>query len=462
MQGNYLETEKISKLLFKFSLPCILSLLISSLYNIVDQIFIGQSELGNNGIAATGVVFLAFIIAQGVAWCIGDGCAAYLSICQGRKDTEQIHKGIGTSLLLTLIISIVLTVIFLVFKHPLLMIFGCPNESYDLASRYFNYVVAFFPIFILMNMMCSIIRADGSPNYAMKAMILGAVINIILDPIFIFSLNMGIDGAAIATVIGQIATFILCFIYMFKTKTFTLKKDSFNFHIKEFLKIFILGISTFITQISIAVVSIVCNVMLKKYGLMSNYGDVIPITAITIETKIYTVVINLVVGVILGSQPIFGYNYGAKRFDRVKEAYLKVLMITLIIGIVSTIIFQFFPDLLIRMFSNDTNPLFYDYTEKMFRIFLMFIIMTLLVKMSSIFFQAVGKTIFAMISSLIRDLVFFVPLVILMPYFIEKANPGTGVEAILYAAPIADALTIVILVFLTISFFKTMNKIESA
>lgn len=273
MEKNlYLEQERLTKLLFKFSVPCILSLLISSLYNIVDQIFIGNSELGYLGNAATGVVFPTLIIAQAFAWCIGDGTAAYLSLCQGKKDTKNSHSCVGTSITVTFILGMALVLIFLLLKNPLLNLLGASDNTIEMASIYFVIVIPFFPVYMLMNMLNSVIRADGSPAFSMISMISGAIINIILDPIFIFVCHFGIAGAAWATVIGQIASLAFSIGYCFRTKTFSLTLKSFIPNFKIFKNAILLGISTFITQLSIVLVTVTCNIMLKKYGQLSIYG----------------------------------------------------------------------------------------------------------------------------------------------------------------------------------------------
>ena len=219
--------EKISKLLLKFSVPCIMGLLISAFYNIVDQIFIGNSELGYLGNAATGISFPLICIANAFAWCIGDGAASFLSICAGRKDADRAHKCVGTGITVTTIISVLLAVVCLIWARPLMVLFGTSHQTVDMAVEYFRIVVAFFPFYLLMNVMNSMIRADGSPTYAMIAMLTGAVINIVLDPVFIFALKLGIAGAAWATVIGQVMSFLVCMVYFFRPKTFRLAKESF-------------------------------------------------------------------------------------------------------------------------------------------------------------------------------------------------------------------------------------------
>lgn len=450
-ENSYLGSEKISKLLLKFSIPCILSLLISALYNIVDQIFVGNSELGYLGNAATGVVFPVLMIAMAFSWCVGDGSAAYLSLCQGRKDTESAHHCVGTGCVVTFGISILLVIIFMFTKDPVLRFFGASDKTIQMAKDYFSIVIPFFPIFMLINMLSSIIRADGSPGFSMIAMASGAMINIIFDPIFIYACHLGISGAAWATVIGQIVSFIFILFYLFRTKTFSLTLDSFIPNFRVFKNAFFLGISTLITQMSIVVISVLCNVMLKKYGELSIYGSDIPISVVSIETKVFTIVVNIVVGIVLGGQPIIGYNYGAGNKERVKKTYKLMLTISLIVGIVSTLIIEVFPEAVIGLFGSSEDALYLEFAKKFFRIFLSLVTFSGIIKLSSIFFQAVGQTVKATIISLIRDVICFIPLVICLPL-------ALGIDGVLYAAPISDAAGILITFILTILFFKGLNE----
>ncbi len=465
--NRYLGEAKISKLLLKFSIPCVLSLLISSLYNIVDQIFIGNSELGTIGIAATSIVFPLTIIAQAFAWCYGDGNAAYLSICQGNKNTEKAHKSVGTMIVVTFLTSIILLAVFYPLMDNILYLFGASDNSIGMAREYFTIILAFFPVFMLMNMMNAVVRADGSPSFSMASMLSGAVINIILDPVFIFGCKWGIAGAAWATVIGQIVSFLISFIYFFRTKTFRLTLKSFIPDFKLLGTCVKLGTSSFITQMSIVAISLVCNIMLSKYGALSVYGADIPIAVIGIETKVFTIVINLVVGVILGGQPILGYNYGAKRYDRVRQTYKLVLITTLIIGIVATIIFEACPTAIMRIFGSGSGEgidpdLYYEYGVKTFRIFLCLVTFTCTLKMTSIFFQAIGKPVQAVIASLLRDIVCFIPLVCIIPAVAENSAAGTGITALLFAAPSADLIAMIVAVILTVLFFRSLKKQENA
>ena len=452
---QFLGTEKISKLMLKFSIPCVLSLLVSALYNIVDQIFIGNSELSALGNAATGVVFPIFIIAQAFAWCFGDGCAAYLNICQGKKDTKNATNAIGTGIVVTLISALALMAIFYPLKEQLLRLFGASDNSIGYAIEYFNLILAFFPIYMLSNMMNAVIRADGSPAWSMASMVAGALTNIILDPVFIFGTKWGMFGAALATVIGQTVSFIITLVYFFRTKTFKLNLKSFIPGFKAFKGALQLGASSFITQMTIVIISLVCNILLAKYGAMSQYGVDIPIAIIGIESKVFTVVINLVVGIVLGCQPIISYNMGAKNYGRVKELYKKIFLCTAVIGLASTALFELAPRAVVGMFGVPTNlPNPEDYWvfgEKTFRIFLCLVTFTCIIKMTSIFFQAVGKPIRAVVASMIRDIVCFIPLIIIYPAVFG------GVEAILFAAPTADLLAMIVAMALTIPFFKSLK-----
>lgn len=457
--SQFLGKEKISKLMLKFSIPCVLSLLVSALYNIVDQIFIGNSELSALGNAATGVVFPIFIIAQAFAWCFGDGCAAYLNICQGKKDAQNAHRAIGTGIVFTLISALALMAIFFPLKTPLLTLFGASENSIGYAIEYFNVILAFFPVYMLSNMMNAVIRADGSPAWSMISMLAGAIVNIILDPVFIFGTKWGMFGAALATVIGQTVSFVISLIYFFRTKTFKLSLQSFIPSFNAVKGALQLGMSSFITQMTIVVISLACNILLAKYGAQSRYGVDIPIAIIGIESKVFTVVINLVVGIVLGCQPIISYNMGARKYDRVKELYRKILLCTVIIGIASTLLFELAPRAVVGMFGAPTNlpnpDDYWDFGEKTFRIFLALVTFTCIVKMTSIFFQAVGKPIRAVVASMIRDIVCFIPLIIIYPILFN------GVEGILYAAPSADLLAMIVAAALTITFFRALKTVEN-
>lgn len=458
-ENKVLGEGKLFKLMIKFAVPCVLSLLVSALYNIVDQIFVGNSKLGDLGNAATGVVFPLFIIAQAFAWWLGDGCAAYLNICQGKKATQNVHRAIGTGIVMTVAASVVLMAVFYPLKRPLLLTFGASENSIGYAVEYFNIILAFFPIFMAMNMINAVVRADGSPAWSMASMLTGAIINIILDPVFIFGCDMGMAGAAWATVIGQTASFGIGLFYILrKTKTFKLTWKSLVPDFKEFGGAVKLGLSSFITQMTIVIISLVCNIMLKTYGGASAYGEDIPIAIIAIESKVFTVVVNLVVGIVLGCQPIIGYNVGAKNYDRVKKLYLYILASTVAIGLISTLVFELAPRGVAGIFGAPkfSDPaLYWDFATKTFRIFLMLVTFTCTIKMTSIFFQAAGCPVRAIAASLIRDIVCFVPLIVTLPMFY-------GVEGILWAAPIADGIAMIVAAALTVHYFFNQKNTDNA
>lgn len=466
--NRYLGEAKLPKLMLKFSIPCVLSLVISALYNIVDQIFVGNSELSVLGNAATGVVFPIFIIAQAFAWWFGDGCGAYLNICQGRKNSQNAHRAIGAGIVFTVIASVVLMAVFYPLQKPLLLTFGATEDviengvvtvpgSLNYAIEYFNIILGFFPVFMAMNMMNAVVRADGAPGWSMASMLSGAITNIVLDAAFIIGLKWGMSGAAWATVIGQTVSFIISLLYfILKTKTFKLKLKSFIPDFKEFANPVKLGLSSFITQMTIVIISLVCNIMLLKYGALSDYGQNIPISLIAIESKVFTVVINIVVGIVLGCQPIIGYNIGAKNFDRVKKLYLYILISTVAVGLVFTVLFEAAPTAVVAIFGNpdpaQVDPgKYWEFGVKVFRIFLMLVTFTCTIKMTSIFFQAAGKPVFAIIASLIRDIVCFIPLICVLPIFY-------GIEGILWAAPCADLVAMIVAAVLTVVFFKGLKR----
>lgn len=452
---NFLGEAEIPKLMFKFSVPCVLSLLVGALYNIVDQIFIGNSELSTLGNAAAGVVFPVFITAQAFAWCIGDGVAAYMNLSQGRSDTSKLHKTVGTGISLTLLSGIMLIVLFFPFKTQLLTLFGASENSLGMAVEYFDIILAFMPFYMLANMTNSVIRADGNPSVAMAVTLSGTAVNLILDPIFIFGFRFGMSGAAYATVIGQIVSFLISAVYLLKPKTFKLKLKSFIPDFKAFSYALKLGIPSFITQMTILVISVSCNIMLAGYGAASQYGADIPIAVIGIESKVFTVVINIVVGIVLGCQPIISYNMGAGKYDRVRKLYKSILAATVVIGIFSTLIFELFPDAVIGLFGtpvNIPNPSdYWLFAKKTFRIFLSLVTFTCVVKMTSIFLQAAGRPISAVVSSMIRDIACFVPLILVLPFFF-------GIDGILFAAPLSDFISMTVCVILTVGFMRKLSK----
>ena len=451
-ENEFLGKEKLSKLLLKFCIPCVLSLLVGALYNIVDQIFIGNSDLGYLGNAATGVCFPLTIIAMAFAWGFGDGTAAYLSICQGRKDQENAHKAVGTAIFMTTLFSFLLMAVFLPLREPILRLFGASDNTIGMAKDYFVIIVAAFPVYMVSNMMTGVIRADGAPGFSMISLVAGAVTNIILDAIFIFGCGWGIKGAAWATIIGEAVTFIVCVIYFFRTKTFRLTKKSFLPDGKVLKSLVQLGISSFITQMAIVAISLVGNIIFAKYGAMSKYGQDIPISVISVETKVFTVVINIVVGIVLGAQPIFGYNYGAKNYKRVKKTFLAVLISTVTIGLISTLLFELCPQIVYGIFGSSGSELYCEFADKIFRIFLMLITFTLIIQVTAVFLQSVGQPVKAAIVSLFRDIFCFIPFICFLPL-------NMGIDGAIWASPCADAAAIIVTTLLILNFFIKFRRV---
>ena len=456
---SMLGTEPIGRLLRKFSVPCITGLLIGALYNIVDQIFIGNSSLGYIGNAATGISFPIICIANAFAWCVGDGCAAWLSICAGRNDRESADRCVGTGISATFVISIILMIASLAFADPLMQLFGATGETLTLALSYFRIVALFFPAYLMTAVMNAVIRSDGSPSFAMAANLFGAILNIILDPICIFVLDWGIEGAAIATVVGQVMSLVISIAYFRKPKNFTLDQKSFQIDFKILKNLVILGGSTFIIQVSLVVMTLLSNVMLSRFGSLSKYGPDIPLSVFSIQTKVYTIVNNIAVGIALGGQPILGYNYGAGRLDRVRETWKRIAFYSLSVGVIATLVFIFAPEMVISLFGRQ-NELYMEFAVISFRVSLSLAFITCFVKISGIFFQAIGKPREAMTASIIRDMGGFVVFTIALTGILEKGNAGTGIFGILLASPLSDLLAGTIVTILTVRFFRECKVSE--
>ncbi|MDE5897057.1 MAG: polysaccharide biosynthesis C-terminal domain-containing protein, partial [Clostridia bacterium] len=345
-----------------------------------------------------------------------------LNICQGKKDAQSAPKAIGTGVTVTLVCSLVLMAVFYPLKTQLLTLFGASENSIGMAVEYFNWILGFFPLYMLSNMMNAVVRADGKPGWSMASMLAGALVNIALDPAFIFGCKWGMTGAAVATVIGQTVSFAISVVAFCRTKTFRLKLKNLIPQFKVFANALKLGASSFITQMTIVIISLVCNIMLAKYGAQSDYGVDIPIAIIGIESKVFTVVINLVVGIALGCQPIISYNIGAQNYENVKKLYRNILLCTVVIGLIFTLLFECAPQAVVAIFGSPTNPeidpeKYWEFGAKTFRIFLALVVFTCTIKMTSIFFQAVGKPVFAVVSSLVRDIVCFIPLICILLLF---------------------------------------------
>lgn len=448
-EENILGTEKIGKLIRKFAIPSIISLVVNSLYNIVDQIFIGWG-VGYLGNGATNIVFPLTVICLAFAMISGDGASSYLSLKLGEKKKKEASKGVGNSIVVSVIISIVLFVILLAFLPQLLNIFGCTEALREYALQYGYIITIGLPFTMIGTTLNAIIRADGSPNYAMTSMILGAILNIILDPIFIFVFNMGVKGAAIATIISQILTFVINILYLRKIKTISFSKDDFKVKANIVIKIASLGISSFITQISIVIVIAIQNNLLKKYGADSKFGTEIPITVLGIVMKINQILSSIVIGIATGTQPIIGYNYGANKYDRVKKTLKIGLSINIIISAVAFILFQTIPDKLISIFgSGDSN--YMEFACLTFRIFLMLCICNGIQTSVGIFFQAIGKSAKSAILSLSRQIIILIPSLFILSHIF-------GLIGVLYAGPIADGIAFILAIILLVFEIRNLGN----
>ena len=457
--SKFLETEKMSKLIVKFSIPCILSLLVSALYNIVDQIFIGNSSVGTLGNTATTIVFPLTVIALAFGLVLGDGAAAYMSILLGKGEKEKLPKVVGTSIVVSLFCSLLFYAVCFPLLDNILDFFGAKtNESLSLAHEYGFIIVIGFPFYILTSTLNSIIRADNSPQVAMLSLLAGAIFNIIFDALMILVWNMGLHGAALATILGQVVSFIISSLYLFKTKTFKLSLKSFIPDFKELVSVLKLGLSSFLTQISIVIISVVSMNTLARYGMNSKYGVNDPQAIVGVVMKVFTIVINIVVGIAAGAQPVIGYNYGAAKYDRVKQGYFIVLISSIVVALIATILFQTIPTQIVGMFgAKTTNPeTYFEFGEKTVRIYLMLIVFTCIQKVSSIFLQSISSPVKATVLSLVRDVIVFVPSTIFLPI-------GLGIEGVLWAAPISDSIAIVftfILVFLELRKLEKNNQVK--
>lgn len=445
--SNYLGTEKIGKLLRKFCIPCIASLIISCLYNIVDQIFVGNG-IGYLGNAATGVIFPITVIGWGMSLFFGDGAAAYLSVSLGKNETKEVHRGIGNSILFSFLSGVAIILVGYLWGDGLLRLIGATDATIALAHDYGYIIYIMMPLAMTQNTLASIIRADGSPRYAMGAMIVGALINIVGDPVAIFALDMGIKGAAYATILGQFVSFVICAAYLARSKTFRLQAASFRPDTSQLKRIMALGTSSLLTQLSIVVITVVNNILLVKYGAESAYGADIPLAAFVVIMKLFQIVLNIAIGIAAGAQPIVGYNFGAQKYDRVRELLKAVLKWTAIVGIVCMFLFEVFPGAFIRLFGSD-GDLYLEFAVQCLRIYLLLIVFTCVQKVCAIFLQSIGRAQAAAPLAILRDLLLIVFSIIVPVFF--------GVTGIFWAAPIADVIAMLITAAVMLGLWKELQ-----
>ena len=445
--------DKINKLLLAFSIPCVISMLINSIYNIVDQIFIGKG-VGTLGNGATNVIFPLVIIFNAIAGLIGNGAAANVSLKLGENKKDEALKSIGESITLTVIVSILFSILAYIFLPKLVYLFGCTENIYSYAIDYGRIIILGAPFMIIYSALSSIIRADGSPKYSMIMLVVGAVINCILDPIFIFTFDMGVKGGAIATVIGQFVSFVIAIFYLGRFKSIKLEKEYFKLD-KYILRILSLGLSSFITQATILVLFVFMNNMLTKLGASTKFGADIPLSVYGVISKVNSLYISTVLGISIGSQPIIGFNYGSGNELRVKEAIKKILICNFTIGIIFNLIFILFPKEIAGIFiskSDATYQLFIDFATLMCHSFLLVTCLNALEMTSSIVIQSLGNVVKSTAVTFIRQIILFIPISLLLAFIFDK-----GIYGVLYAGFIADILCFIITIFILRSEYKKLG-----
>ena len=458
--NSFLETEKIGKLMCRYAIPCIISLLVAALYNIVDQIFIANADyLGSLGNAANTVVFTLTVVALAIAVMIGDGCCAFVSISLGAGRRDDAHKSIGSAVLLCVISSAVLTAIYLIFQEQILTMFGgrVNNETFVQAKEYFFWISVGVPFYMFGQSMNPIIRSDGSPKFAMISTLAGALVNIILDPIFIFVFRWGMMGAAVATILGQVVTAVLAIWYLCHMKAVKLNSGSFRIHGALAKRYLPLGICSFLSQISLVAAMAAINNMLRTYGArdvifgQEEYAQ-IPMAVVGIVMKFFQIVISIAVGMAAGCIPIVGYNVGAGRKDRAKELFTKLLIAEAAVGAVALLIVELFPRQLIGIFGAQNESAYYtDYGIKCFRIYLCMMILATVNKATFIYLQSLGKALISTLLSMVREVVFGVGFALLLPLFF-------GLDGVLYSMPVSDVLTFIISAIVIAYTYKNLSK----
>lgn len=448
-EQNPLETEPIGKLIVKYSVPTALTLMVNCLYNIVDQVFVGQG-VGITGMAATNVAFPLTIIAIALGLLIGDGSAANISLCLGRKQQQTANRTVSHSITLLIIAGITLALLSTIFAPKIVTLFGSTDTAFNSSLIYTRTITWGLPFLIISCSLTAIIRADGNPQYTMKCMMIGTAINLILDPIFIFVLHMGVFGAGIATVIGQAVAGILCILYLRKLKTVHIQKDALKPTWKISKQIFSLGFPSLLTQIMTAAVQITLNNLMTIYGAHSIYGSDTALSVYGMMMKIYQISHSMFVGLSSATQPINGYNFGAEHYDRVKKTYKMAATIALCISLIWFIIYQVFPKQIGMLFvSND--PIYADCSKHFFRLFMMAFFLYGLHMPTSSFFQSIGKPIKALLIPLSRQAIFLIPLSIIL-------SGKFGLDGALIAAPISDVLVFILSLILALTEFRGWKK----
>lgn len=449
---NPLETEQISILLWRYAIPSVISMLVGSLYNVIDQFFIVQ-KMGYLGNAVTNVAYPMSTITLAVSLLIGVGGANGFSLRLGKKLTQEAAACIGNMLWMAVLSGLVLTFAAEVFTAPLLRAFGATQSVLPYGISYMRITGIGIIFQILSNSVSKLIRADGSPKYAMVCLVTGAAINIVLDPVFIFGLNMEIAGAAWATVISQVISCVLVIRYLFHIKSVSLNRKIWKPKLGAWLQIAALGMGNSLNQVAITLVQIVMNHSLSYYGLLTVYGEDIPLSGAGVVIKINSMVMGVFIGLSQGSQPLFGFNYGAKQYKRVRETYWLAFKSSFVISTLAFAVFEGFPEWIISLFGNG-NALYMEFTVRFMRFFMFMILVNGVQTISTGFFSAIGKPLKGTLLSLSRQILFFIPLMLILPL-------KMGLEGILYAAPIADFLAFGISILLVLLEMKHIKRLEA-
>lgn len=438
-QGNPLAEEKIGRLIARFAVPAIISMLVSSLYNIVDQIFIGQG-VGMLGNAATNIAFPVSIICTATALLLGIGSASNYNLEAGAGRNDCAAEIAGNGLAMLVICGVVIGAVVLIFLNPLLHLFGVTKEILPYAQDYTGITAIGIPFLILTTGGNHLIRADRSPTYSMTCMLTGAILNTILDPLFIFACHWGIKGAAAATVIGQVVSGLMVIYYFARKRKMELKRSMFLPKAGYLKMIVSLGMASCINQIAMAIVQITMNNTLRYYGAQSMYGSEIPLACVGVISKVNMVFMAIAIGISQGCQPIWGFNYGARNYGRVREAYRKAFAICIVLGVVFFGCFQLFPRQIVSIFGSGSEAYFH-FAERYFRIFMFVTFLNGIQPMSSGFFTSIGKSKLGIVVSLTRQIIFLLPLILIIPLFM-------GIDGVMYAGPIADgAAALVAIIF---------------
>ncbi len=450
---NPLGSEPVSSLLRRFAIPSVIAMLVSALYNMVDQLFIGHS-IGVLGNAATNVAFPLSMVCTSIGLLCGIGGAANFNLCMGRKDPEHAKSYVGNAISMLAILGVILCVAVQLFLRPMMLLFGATPDVIDYACTYTRITSIGFPFLIVTIGGSNLIRADGSPKFSMLCNLVGAIVNTILDPLFIFVFHMGMAGAALATITGQILSFALVVFYLRGFKTLPLSLSDLKPNMACWARIAALGATPAFNQVAMMVVQIVMNNTLTHYGSNSVYGSDIPLACAGIISKVNMLFFSFVIGISQGLQPIVSFNFGAQKYDRVKDAYKKAVFAATAISIVAFLCFQFFPRQIIGIFGSGSEE-YLHFAERYFRIFLFFTFLNGIQPVSSNFFTSIGAPKKGIFLSLTRQIIFLLPLLLIFPYLF-------GIDGVMYTAPIADLAAASVSIVMVVREFKIMAELQKA